>query len=195
MCCRWLFLVPALLLCACSDSTTEPGTGTLVVSIHPPPPGVAPVVTVTGTHGYQHVLTSSTTLPALPAGAYTVVTTHVLADGVRFEGTPTTQTVAVPAGSTASTLEITYAAATSRLTVSVAGLPVGTRGNVVVTGPLGFHRAITETTQLDFLEPGEYTMTAADVEAGSTIYHPTPTTLRVPLVPTVTMATAFFTYR
>ena len=53
------------------------------------------------------------------------------------------------------------------LAVTVAGLPTGQAASVTVTGPGGFSRALTATTTLDDLLPGNYGIAATNVE------HPT----------------------
>src|SRR5690348_5704914 len=93
------------LVVACS-SATEPGSGTLIVSIHQPPAGVEPAVTVTGAHGFQQRLSASTTLAGLPLGTYAIAPANVIADGVRFAGTPVSQTITIGPNARESALEI-----------------------------------------------------------------------------------------
>ena len=50
------------------------------------------------------------------------------------------------------------------LAVTIAGLPTGQAAAVAVTGPGGFSRALTATTTLDDLLPGNYGITATNVE-------------------------------
>src|SRR3954464_5051791 len=163
----------SLLIASCKDATV-PGTGTLVVSIHPPPPGVQPAVSVSSDRGYTRVLNESSTLAALPTGTYAIVPSSVQSGGVRFDATPARQTLGVAADAEVASLEVTYAAATARLTVDVKGLPAGAHGDILVSGPLGFAQVVTDTRQFDFLEPGTYTMTTYEVHAGGTTYRATP---------------------
>jgi len=58
-------------------------------------------------------------------------------------------------------------APTGALLVQVAGLPPGTSARVTVTGPAGFNRNITGTTQLTGLAEGVYRVTAGFVNAQS----------------------------
>ena len=60
------------------------------------------------------------------------------------------------------------------LTVTVSGLPVGTNGNVTVSGPSAFSQAVTATTTLS-VNPGSYAVVAAAVTVGTTSYSPTVT--------------------
>ncbi|MEP7344248.1 MAG: hypothetical protein ABI877_03230 [Gemmatimonadaceae bacterium] len=61
-------------------------------------------------------------------------------------------------------------ATTGSLVVAVIGLPVGTPGSVVVTGPGGFSRALTATETLASLAPGSYTIAAERVITGLVAY-------------------------
>ena len=60
------------------------------------------------------------------------------------------------------------------LVVTIAGLPAGTPASVTVSGPGGFSRALTATTTLDDLLPGNYGITATNVDQGDSRWAPTP---------------------
>ena len=60
------------------------------------------------------------------------------------------------------------------LTVTIAGLPAGTNGNVTVTGPSSFSQAVTATTTLS-VNPGSYTVAATSVSVSGTTYNATVT--------------------
>ncbi len=53
------------------------------------------------------------------------------------------------------------------LAVTVSGLPAGTGGRITVTGPFGYSRTITATTQVSGLPAGEYYLSAGYVTAQS----------------------------
>jgi hypothetical protein len=61
---------------------------------------------------------------------------------------------------------------TGGIALTVSGLPSGSVASITVTGPGGFSRALTATTNLDGLVPGSYTLTAAAVSAGADSYAP-----------------------
>lgn len=63
---------------------------------------------------------------------------------------------------------------TGSLSVSVSGLPQGTAASVTVTGPANFSRAVTGSTTITGLAPGQYTVTADVVTGGASSYSPTP---------------------
>ncbi len=60
------------------------------------------------------------------------------------------------------------------LQVAVSGLPAGTSASVLVSGPDSYSRALTASTTISNLDPGAYTVTAANVQAGANIYAATP---------------------
>lgn len=62
----------------------------------------------------------------------------------------------------------------ARLTISVAGLPVGGIGTLHITGPEGFQRDVTAPSELDSLTPGDYAVHAATAVVGPDIYDPSP---------------------
>jgi glucose/arabinose dehydrogenase len=182
-------MLPLMLaaLTACNDGATAPKTGSLAVNVDGLPAGVQPSVTVTGPNAYRRTLTSSSTLEALPEGTYTVVALDITAGGDRFASTPATQTVEVSDGAV-TTRGLTYAVATARLTVTVLGLPTGTPARINISGPGGFTRAVDATTSLTLLAPGDYTVSASNVEAAGKTYRaaPPPGTQIVSLSPSRT---------
>ena len=86
----------------------------------------------------------------------------------------------VPAGGTVRvTYDVTCSATTGRLEVTIAGLPTGADGAVTVAGPNGYTRQLTASSTLAELQPGSYTVTAAEVTNGGTRYTATPATRNV----------------
>ncbi|MGZ8291434.1 MAG: PQQ-dependent sugar dehydrogenase [Telluria sp.] len=63
-------------------------------------------------------------------------------------------------------------AGTASLAVTLSNLPTGVAAPVRITGPSGFSRDITQTTTLDTLAAGTYTVTAATVVNGPTTFVP-----------------------
>ena len=107
-----------------------------------------------------------------------VVFTNTDSD-VSHEPSPTRTTIAVRAGERA-TVEIqdrlagySSISTTGQLRVEVAGLPAGTAASITVTGPTGYEADLVGSDVLRKLEPGTYTATAADVEAGGEFYFAT----------------------
>ncbi|MDB4893384.1 MAG: glucose dehydrogenase [Gemmatimonadetes bacterium] len=149
---------------ACSEATTSPRTGQLRVFIEGLPAGTAPVVVVTGPDAFRQQLDSGRTLTALTEGTYTISAAPVTTTSFRYAATPASQTVNVTSGSLASASLVSYRVASVQLTVTVIGLPSGAPASVTLTGPSGFSRSITTTTQIGLLEPGTYTLAAASVQ-------------------------------
>ncbi len=168
---RVLALLALVAVSACRESSsTAPSTGQLSVSMAGLPAGVKPLVTVSGPSSFRATLDSATTLTALPAGDFTVVASDVTAGTVRYGGTPATQTVTVARDGVTTASQILYGVSSARLTVTVSGLPAGSNASVTITGPRGYTRTINGTTQIDLLEPGTYTIAAADVAVGASTY-------------------------
>jgi len=158
-----------------SRTVTYSGTGTsLALTISGVPSGASGSVAVTGPGGFSQTVGSSTTLSGLAAGTYTLTANSITTGGFAYGGTPATQTVALATGE-AKTATVTYAATTGRLTVGISGLPAGTNAAVTVAGPGNFSQAVTAGITIASLAPGTYTVTAANVTAGATLYTPSAT--------------------
>jgi len=130
----------------------------------------------------------------VPAGTYTIVASAVTTGGTRFVATPATQTVVVSGDANATASAISYTVATSRLAITVVGLPSATAAAVTVTGPAGFVRSVTTTTELELLEPGAYTISANTVPGGTKTYRPSPAAQVVTLTASSTSKAATVAY-
>jgi hypothetical protein len=74
----------------------------LTVSIAGLPPGASGAVTVTGPAGYSHSVTGTTMLSGLAAGVYTVTALSVSPAGTQYNPSPSSQTVNLASGGSAS---------------------------------------------------------------------------------------------
>ncbi|MEO5815968.1 MAG: PQQ-dependent sugar dehydrogenase [Gemmatimonadaceae bacterium] len=155
---------------ACSDASTAPKTAQLRVFIEGLPTGTLPAVVITGPSAFRQQLDSGRTLTGLAEGTYTITAAPVLTPSVRYAATPPSQTISVTNAALASASPISYRVASVQLTVTVIGLPAATPASVVLTGPGGFTRTITATTQIGLLEPGAYTLAATSVQAAGKTY-------------------------
>lgn len=195
---RLLPLVFAATLVACSDAPTAPATGTLSVTIDGLPPGAQPSVTISGPESFDFAIGlaggTSTSVRTVPAGTYTIAASVVTTGGTRLVATPATQTVVVSGGANAIANPISYTVATARLEITVVGLPPTTTAAVTVTGPAGFLRSVTTTTELELLEPGAYEISANTVQGGTKTYRPSPTAQVVTLTASATTQTASVAY-
>ena len=190
---RTCFLLGILASLSACESPTAPRDGTLSVAIAGTPLDLQPSVTISGPGGYTTILGSSTTLSALTRGTYTIVAKDVSSATSRFAGIPGTQTVTV-AGIVPTAANVTYAVASARLALSIVGLPAETSAAVLVSGPNVSNQLVTGTTTLDRLDPGSYTITANDVQAGGKTYHTAPRTLPVSLTASTTPASVVVAY-
>ncbi len=187
--------MPLLLamIVSCGDSTAPP-SGSLAFTIAGLPSGVSPAVVVTGPAGFRATIDATRTLPSLPAGTYTIVASDVTSAGARYTASPATQTITIGDGAPGTASPITYTLATARLAVSMSGLPIGTVGSATVTGPGGFSRVLTGTTQVDLLEPGTYSVVASDIQVGAATYRPSQRTQVVVLTASSVPASATILY-
>ncbi|HET7456957.1 MAG TPA: CARDB domain-containing protein [Gemmatimonadaceae bacterium] len=154
------------------DSTqTAVVVGSIAVTVSGLPAGAAGDVTVQGPGTYSHDVTKTTTLSQVSPGTYTVTARPIIVDGIPYAPTPASQTAVVgaTAASAAASATVTYASRAGTLTVSVSGLPAGASASITVAGPNGFSKTLTATTTLT-VAPGAYTLDAAAVSAGGTIY-------------------------
>jgi hypothetical protein len=168
-------LLPLLisLLAACGGSDPSgPSGGSLAVSVSGLPSGAAAAVQVTGPGGYSHDVSSTETLSGLSAGTYTVAASPVTTGGQSYTASVPSQSVAV--SSATATANVIYGVSGGTLIINVAGLPPATSAAVHVSGPAGYAQDVTESTTLDALAAGTYTVTAQSVTPAGTTYNPSP---------------------
>ncbi|MEP7382301.1 MAG: M66 family metalloprotease [Gemmatimonadota bacterium] len=82
-------------------------TGTLAVTVNGLPIGATASVDVTGPNGYSHAVSSTSTLPGLVQGTYTVTASGFASSGTTYTPSATSQHVSVGGGSTSS-VTVTY---------------------------------------------------------------------------------------
>jgi len=176
-----LLLTLVLSLAACQTGTTPPeeeaGFGSLAVAVSGLPVGAAADVTVTGPGGFSEKVTATDTLGGLPEGSYAIAAADVTAGGVQYAASVNPANVNVHADDVAVTA-VTYAAVSTEpgsLEVTITGLPGGVDADVDVSGPDGFAETATASVTFDEVEPGVYTVTAAQVDDGGDVYAPTVT--------------------
>jgi glucose/arabinose dehydrogenase len=175
----------ALALSGCNDdgpSEPRPVHGTLRVDISGAPVALGAEVTITGPAAFARALATSAFVDSLVAGNYTVAAASVSDTTGRWDPEPATQGVFVDIGDTARA-SVAYALATSRLAITVAGLPTGAAADVRVTGPGGFARTLAAGGLLDSLSPGEYVISALPVRAQDLTWRPTPAVDTIVLTP------------
>lgn len=161
---------------AVAYAVAAPTTGQLSVTISGLPGGANAAITVTGPNGYSHAVTANETITGLLPGSYTVAATSVVASGVTYLATPTSQAATITAGGSSSS-SIAYAVqapTTGQLTVTVSGLPGGANSVITVTGPNSYSHSVTATETITALTPGTYTITSSTVTSGGTSYTPAP---------------------
>ncbi|MDQ0140733.1 PQQ-dependent sugar dehydrogenase [Cupriavidus necator] len=68
------------------------------------------------------------------------------------------------------------------LALSISGLPAGSSAAITVLGPGQFRQTVTQSTTLSNLAPGSYTVSAASVLAGRSLFKPQPPSQSVGVV-------------
>ena len=161
-------------------------SGALAVSVSGLPVEADGSVTVTGPAGFSRALTRTTTLTGLAPGSYTVASASVTVNGVTYTPAPASIVADVTASFVAAAAPVAYSALsapTGTLTLAVAGVPVGASGNVLITGPNGYSRAMTQSGSVSGLTAGSYTLSAQRIRTSFGSYDPSPAShmLNVPV--------------
>jgi Metallo-peptidase family M12B Reprolysin-like len=162
----------------CGDEPSGLSSGNLRVTVTGLPAASAASILVTGPGGYSQAVTGSETLASLAPGTYTVAATNVSVGLATYTGTPASQTVAV--GGSTATATVVYSTGLGALNLTINGLGTSSEAAVMVAGPNGYSRTVTESEMLGALVPGTYTVSAQNVVAtGGTPHSPTPATQNV----------------
>lgn len=169
-------------------------SGRMAITVGGLPGGIAAAVLVTGPDGFSRAVTASTTLTGLAPGSYTVSSLGVSVAGNSYQPNPVSSTVAITTSNKPENVSVAYALGTGSLQVLLAGLPGGVAGAVSVTGPSGFAASLTVSTFLTGLVPGDYTLVAAGVPVGQSLYVPAPATQVVTIVASLTAEVRSITY-
>jgi hypothetical protein len=185
---------------ACSgDGPSDPGEqsrqyGSLQITISGLPGAALAGVTVTGPGGFSRTLTATTTLTQLAVGDYTVSASDVTHEGSTYTGAPATQTYTVTAGAALNTPAVNYVIATGVLSVTLAGLPQSAPAVIVISGPDGYSRTITGSTEIMGLKPGAYSVEAREVQLTSARYAATQVTQQIQVSASLTPTVANIVY-
>ncbi len=171
--------VVALLLWGCGDSALQSaGLGpaalaSLSIVVGGLPAGANAVISVSSAQGYRRELTGPEVLADLVPGTYVVTASPVTVDRDRYDAAPAAQSIVVTAGAPGVGV-VSYAAATVRLQLTVAGVPSSAAGAILVSGPEGYLHTARATELLAGLAPGTYAVDASSIASGDTTYLPAP---------------------
>ena len=157
------------------------------------PNGTSAAIQLTDPSGANSTVTGTARVVPAQAGRWRQTASAVNTGTATYAPTPTSRDTTVLPGDTLR-FGVTYTIATGSLAVAITGLPNGSTGNVTVTGPAGFTRAITATTTLTNLTPGSYTVSAANVSAPGGTWQPTPPSQTVTVSASAVAAPATVTY-
>ncbi len=164
-----------LILAGCAAPPAPPApTGSLQITITGLPTGQDADISVNGPQNYGTTLTQNTTLSGLTPGSYSIQAGTIIITTVtsEFVATITPSSADVIADETAMVM-VDYALAGGTLAVAISGLPPGVSGDVTVSGPDAFSQAVSTSTVLTDVAPGEYSAVASSVTNGSDNYTPT----------------------
>jgi hypothetical protein len=147
---------------------TKTVAGKLNVTINGLPSGASPTVTVTGPSSFNQTLSTTKLFDRLPIGSYAVS-----AEDLRVGANYYVASIDVPAPTVidaqTTNVVVAYAvtAPSSALTVTINGLPAGQNAKVEVTGPNNFTQMLTQTTTINGLDAGTYTVKSQEVDSNS----------------------------
>ncbi len=191
-----LIVLTALAACSGGDDPTvpTPTTGGLTIAVDGVPAGIEVDLGIAGPASFSAVVHRDTTLTGRMPGSYVLSASTAIDDLLEYVPDGAARARTVEAGETA-TIEVVYTAVVARghLAVEVSGLPDGTEGAVLLTGPGGYQRSIVATDTLRSLAAGSYDVTATAVSDGSLAYVPVPARadVDVPAGATVTAAVGY----
>lgn len=157
------------------------------------PGGTSAAIQLTDPTGANTNVTGTIRVTPAAPGRWRQTASNVNTGAAIYAPSPTSRDTTVQAGDTLQ-FGVAYTITTGSLAVAITGLPNGSNGNVTVTGPAGFSRALTATTTLTLLTPGSYTVGAANVSTGSGTYQPTVASQTVVVSASAVAAPATVTY-
>ncbi|MBB6097902.1 hypothetical protein HNR42_001325 [Deinobacterium chartae] len=143
-------------------------TGNLNVKATGLPSGTQAALTLKNASGTVFPLPADGRVRGLVAGTYILSAADVTAGGFTYRA-PQSQ-VELTAGSTAD-LTADYAPTDGRIELTV-NVPQGTTPNVLISGPEGFSRSVTQAAPpaLEHLKPGDYQVAAQRITDGTYSY-------------------------
>jgi hypothetical protein len=140
--------------------------GSLRVEIRGLPEDVPADVTVAGPNAFFAQIEETTTFEDLAIGTYTVVAEEVLREPAIYVPDDRERQVSVGSVGQAST-RVDYAAVPGAMEIVVVGLPPTLTPRITVTGPEGYDSGVLNgATTLNDLTPGDYQVSAEDIQAG-----------------------------
>lgn len=141
----------------------------------------------------EHLLVGASSVAGLAVGEWIATAQSVTADGVTYIPTPATQNVTIASAQTA-VVNVTYIPNSGALDVAITGLPAGGTGDVVVTGPNSYRRAVTSNTLITALAPGRYRVEANGVKLSSGSFAPSNAAQDVDVVASTTPVVVTVSY-
>lgn len=142
------------------------------------PGGSSAAVKLTPPSGSDIAVTASTRLTAALAGRWQMSALPVKSSGYTWTPSPAAKDTTVASGDSLS-FNVQYSLSTGAIAFLVSGLPNGVSGAVIVTGPGGYLKAVTETATITDLAPGVYTVRSDSLQSGGTTYRSTAPTQQV----------------
>ena len=187
----WLCLV---VLLGCDGGPSGPSSGNLRLTVLGLPTTTPAAISITGPDGFSQPASATQTFTQLVPGTYTIAASSVTAGGSTYDPSPANQTVTIVASDGQTSATVFYSQSTGSVSVTVNGLGTSRTAAVTVTGPGGYNQPVDGTTTLPGLDPGDYTITAANTASiGCATHTAAPTTQIVTVVARAT-ASATVTY-
>ncbi len=151
-----------------ADIVYSASTGVIVINVTAPDGVSYDIEIAAGSVSYEHSGSgnSSSTITGAKPTHYDVIAPSVTYDHIVYQATADPPSFDLSAGST-QRVNVSYAASSAILDITIDGLPSGTDARVNVTGPHGYSTTVTSSTTLDSLEPGTYVISPNSVDDGS----------------------------
>ena len=145
------------------------------------PAGMSAAITVTTPSSSTIAVPATTTISPAATGRWRLSAGAFVISGVTYTPAIASYDQTALAGDTLR-FPVNYSSASpsvGSLNVAITGLPVGSTGNVSVSGPNSYAQSLTATTTLSNLAPGSYTLNASSVSISGDTYTPSPISMSV----------------
>lgn len=149
-------------------------TGSIAISVAGLPSGESATVSVSGPGGFSQAVTGTQTLVKLTPGQYTIVAADVTINGTTYSASPKSRTVTVTAKLVAAAAPLSYGTSVGAMRVVLSGLPAAVNGAVTLEGPGNVSHTLAQTTVLDALAVGSWTVVGHEVTVSGDRYLATP---------------------
>lgn len=156
----------------CSDAS-GPRTGAVSFEVVGLPATVTAAITLLGSDGVLHQVTSSRVVSGLAPGQYILEAAAVSDRGAMYVADEAIRTVRITASDTPISVSVRYALSTGALLIRADGVDAGTPVSFSLSGLNGVARGVTSGDTVFGLAPGRYSIGAGPVTTPADSWMPT----------------------